>query len=236
MSITFRKNLPLALSVICKEIEKRVSLREPKLEDTCLWYELSCCLLSSQVPYALAIEAANTISSAQVLLDANISNSNRTNELKKILNTPLQIDGKYRKYRFPNSRAEQLSNSCAAIRSESNCIKSHIQSFNNPRDLRTWFVNNAPGIGPKQASMFIRNICHSYELAIMDRHVIEYMRLMGLYKRKSNSISSLSDYNTQEKVISKHATERGYPIGILDWAIWIVMRELKSLEASEIVI
>ena len=84
--------------------------------------------------------------------------------------------------------------------------------------------------------MFLRNIYHSFDLAIIDRHVLDYMKVMDLYDDQNGSISSLRNYQKHEAVMSAHASEMGVKVGLLDWAIWIVMRVLKSIEKERVAV
>ena len=99
-----------------------------------------------------------------------------------------------------------------------------INSFSNAAKGRDWLVNYAPGLGPKQASMFLRNVGISYELAILDRHVLNYMTALGIYSGKTLSISGLTQYRQYEIALREHARGLNCAVGMLDWAIWIVMR------------
>jgi len=72
--------------------------------------------------------------------------------------------------------------------------------------------------------MFLRNVGVSYDLAILDRHVLNYMAALGIYSGTGGSIASLAQYRRLEAVLRAHADHLACPVGLLDWAIWIVMR------------
>ena len=217
-----------AVSAIYPDIEERVAARKPILDERYLWYELSCCLLSSQVPYPLAVAAADTIDMSSLLLDDRMSENALALELYKLLVQPLNIESRQRAYRYPRSRANQLAATRQAITNASGSLECLLQYFRKPTETRSWLVKNTPGIGPKQASMFLRNICLSYDLAIIDRHVIDYMTVLGYYSKNVGSISHLTNYQKQEKILVRHALEMDVKVGLLDWAIWIVMRVVRS--------
>jgi N-glycosylase/DNA lyase len=80
--------------------------------------------------------------------------------------------------------------------------------------------------------MFLRNIGASYDLAIIDRHVIAYMGAIGLAPDVRACIGNLSGYGRHETLLQKHANGLGYPVGLLDWAIWIVMRVAGRVDAE----
>ncbi|GLS17013.1 hypothetical protein GCM10007874_00280 [Labrys miyagiensis] len=100
--------------------------------------------------------------------------------------------------------------------------------------MRDWLVEMAPGFGPKQASMFLRNTGVSYDLAILDRHVLDYMRLIGLRTAQSKPLTTMKRYRCDELSMCDHARALGFPVGILDWAIWIVMRVANKQEGTRI--
>jgi N-glycosylase/DNA lyase len=80
--------------------------------------------------------------------------------------------------------------------------------------------------------MFLRNSGISYDLAVLDRHVLNYMSVIGLYQGAERAISKLSQYHTQEDKLISYANRLGFAVGLLDWAIWIVMRVAGSREAE----
>ena len=65
-------------------------------------------------------------------------------------------------------------------------------------------------------------------MAVLDRHVLDYMQIIGLLEGERNIPATLRIYQTTEMALRCHARELGYHVGILDWAIWIVMRVAKS--------
>lgn len=215
--------LSRAITAVCSDIRSR-AMSDIIFDERQLWWELSCCILSSQVPYPLAIAAADRISESGTLLCQNRSEEELTDLLYKLLSKTFLVDGNERKYRFPKAKAEQLASTYKQVYSESKTLQSLIGSFSDVNIARQWFVDKAPGFGPKQASMFLRNCGFTYDLAILDRHVLNYMSLIGIYNGRHLSISGMNQYGRHEKALKKHAQELNCPVGLLDWAIWIVMR------------
>lgn len=224
MSCYNKSKLQHAVAAICPDIRGRVSKSVIPTDERRLWWELSSCILSSQVPYPLSTAAANTIDSDGILHDKQTSASKRAKRLEELLSAPLEVDGKQRAYRFPVARARQLSAAHDVVMETHGSLGELIDSFETASESRSWFVKHVPGIGPKQASMFLRNTGVSYELAILDRHVLNYMSKLGMYSDDSYSISGLTKYRRHEQTLIEHAQELDCPVGLLDWAIWIVMR------------
>jgi N-glycosylase/DNA lyase len=224
--------LEYAVAAICPEIEERAKRSQNALDERSLWWELSCCLLSSQVPYRLAVATADALDKRQLLLNTSAPQADLADEILVVLRQPVLVDGSLRNYRFPRSKSIQLASARASVSQESGDLCSLVHAFGNAASARAWLVSNVSGIGPKQASMFLRNAGISYDLAVLDRHVLNYMSLIGLYKGTERAISKLPQYHTQEDKLISHANRLGFAVGLLDWAIWIVMRVAGSRETE----
>lgn len=214
--------LSRAVAAVCPDIRSRIDTGSVS-DERHLWWELSCCILSSQVPYTLAMAAADAIDKHGYLRQDDQSSDVLTDRIFDLLSTPLNVEGKKRSYRFPKARAGQLAATRAAVTKACGSLNALISGL-SANDTRTWLVTHAPGVGPKQASMFLRNCGITYDLAILDRHVLNYMSAQGIYSGRQTSISGLNQYDRYEKTLRSHACELDCPVGLLDWAIWIVMR------------
>lgn len=213
-----------AVGVVGAEIDRLLSADEPEpLTEPRLWTELACCVLSSQVPYATAQAAAVRIEANGVLMDPGVCPEVLEASLAELLRRPFQLETGMRRYRFPESRARQLAATATAVRTEAHGLANLLAGFERIQDAREWFVDHAPGLGPKQASMFLRNVGASYDLAVLDRHVINYMIAVGLTTDPAPT-RRMADYRRDEIILRDHAAEFGLPVGFLDWAVWIVMR------------
>jgi N-glycosylase/DNA lyase len=223
-----------AVAAICPDIAMRVASRRPESSERGLWAELSTCLLSSQVPYPLAVAAAEALDRTGVLHDQRMGEDELFEKIARILRQPLLVAGRRRSYRFPTARARQLAASRAEVTRFAGNLQPLLLSFGNGAAARAWFVANLPGIGPKQASMFLRNCGVSYDLAILDRHVLNYMAALSIQNELKPFRSGLAQYCRYEVRLRSYANEMGFPVGLLDWAIWIVMRvaSRKDLEIA----
>ncbi len=189
--------------------------------DRTLWRQFMNCLLSSQVPYELACSAAQEIDEAGVLADAPLETT--IADVHAILSRPLCVEGRWRRYRFHSTKAVQLARSWDAVRSAGG-LAFLVEGFESDHAARGWFIRNAPGLGPKQASMFLRDIGYSHDLAVLDRHTLDYMVLAGLCPAGPRYVSSLKRYLELEEGLREHARSVGHSLGHLDRAIWLVMR------------
>lgn len=222
-----------AVSVVGAEIDRQLSVdaAEPFTEPR-LWTELACCVLSSQVPYETAQAAAVRVEASGVLMDRGLSLGSLEASLADLLRRPFELEVGPRRYRFPDSRARQLAATATAIRREADGLADLLAGFERMDCAREWFVDHAPGLGPKQASMFLRNVGASYDLAVLDRHVINYMMIVGLTSEPAPA-RRMADYRRDEIILRDHAAEFGLPVGFLDWAVWIVMRVAGPRAARE---
>lgn len=216
-----------AIQAIYPDIESEVQADSSTCE-TRLWWELSACVLSSQVSYGLAIAMADEITKSNLLIEQSSDIESLYAQLRKLLITPIKVDDKYMRHRFYDAKAKQLSKCSELVYGYAGSLRKLLDSFNNHFEAREWLVKNMPGLGPKQASMFLRNSGTTYELAILDRHVLNYMSLIGMYNESEKSISSKKKYLHYEKLLSEYADGLNCKIGLLDWAIWVVMRVIEN--------
>jgi N-glycosylase/DNA lyase len=225
MSFTIPHRLERAVLAICPDIKARIDApRTDPISDRALWWELSCCILSSQVPYSIASAAADAIAQAELLLAPASDQAALGDLLEDILMHRVALDGRPLRYRFPGSRAKQLAAAHAAVHRHDTSLSALVQGFGDASQARQWLVEHIPGTGPKQASMFLRNAGITYSLAILDRHVLKYMSALGIADHPQPYVSGLSTYLRLEQSLREHASRIGYEVGLLDWAIWIVMR------------
>jgi len=224
MSVYSPESLTAAVEAICPDIRARLDKPAQPLDERRLWWELSSCILSSQVPYNLAVAAADAIDEEGLLFECCFDSDELMRLLLDVLTSPLLTDGRFRLYRFPVARARHLAATRMAVSKEAYSLRKLLEQFHDAAGARAWLVKHAPGVGPKQASMFLRNVGISYDLAVLDRHVLDYMSALGIYPGVSTSIAGLAQYRQHEVVLRDHADDLDCPVGILDWAIWIVMR------------
>lgn len=217
--------LERAVVSIYPEIHRRITSSVRDADERLLWKELSCCVLSSQVKYDVAVAAAEALENQAVLYQATAS----AEAMELILRRPLLVDCRIHHYRFPKSKARQLEATHAAVHSSADGLLGLLSEFACAEDARQWFVANAPGLGPKQASMFLRNAGMTYDLAVLDRHVVDYMDELGISNVKHpGNLSTLKGYSQRETVLKSYARDLGMAVGLMDWAIWIVMRVFKA--------
>lgn len=199
-------------------------------EEYILRNELVACLLSSQVRSETADSAMAKLNDMGLLSDDRWSCDDHHFE-KEIIDslTDLQsANGKRFSYRFPVVRARQLSLIRTGLRRRS--LQDITLGSSNFKSTRQELMN-LPGIGPKHASMFLRNAGVTYDLAILDAHVLNYLAALSLVAPNTRNISALNRYEKVEQIAVRHSRKMGHAVGVLDWAIWITMQAAKELKA-----
>ena len=136
-------------------------------------------------------------------------------------------DGKQytRRYPFAHSRARYIRQAISQIYTQQRTINTILSTAQSSSQTRRLLVEIITGVGPKQASLFLRNVGYATDLAILDSHVIRYMGCVGLLSTHSRQPTSLSQYETIEEILKSYANGLGFPLSDLDIAIWTVMRE-----------
>jgi N-glycosylase/DNA lyase len=194
-----------------------------RLTEEALWGELSGCILGSGVSYAQARTATRR------LLDTDLARPWEmplelpllTSSFEKALRGSRPGTG----YRYPYARARSLAITVARIYGEGRSIKIMLADAGNASQARRQLVRVVHGVGPKQASLFLVNVGYGDGLAILDRHVIAFLRITGRYPGRNAHISSLSSYEQLERDLLCYAHERGVDASAFDLAVWLIMRQ-----------
>jgi N-glycosylase/DNA lyase len=195
-----------------------------------LWRELASCILGSRVPFELARSAVRHLDKAGLLRMLqkercfSVVEKRVLKELRRPLYFPLRVDGSKRSYTFPFVKARQLRDTAKTIYGEGKTLKSILRESKDEYFARKFLIETAAGIGPKQASLFLRNIGFANDLAILDSHVLRFMDYVKIAKILPDSISSITSYEKTESKLRNYAEDKEIEMSCLDTAIWIVMR------------
>lgn len=199
-----------------------------------LLLELVLCILSSQEKYEVALALVKEFQKESILkIPQNQRDLNTLSKnIKDILGKPIHfiINSKKntRRLRFFIKKGEYIIKTIENIYLKNKTITEILYQDNCVEKTRKAIIEYSYGIGPKQASMFLRNIGYHYDFAILDKHIIDYMRIMGINSAISNKFSNLSSYLRIEKKLKKYAAEHNLNLFHLDIAIWTTMRTLKN--------
>lgn len=136
-------------------------------------------------------------------------------EIEALLSTPLQVNGRPHKYRYPKQRANRLHIALNAIRERPPCTDDALLFREQLMEL--------PGIGPKTASWIVRNWLGSDQVAILDIHVLRAGVLMGLFPK---DYRLPKDYAALERKFLDFADAIKVRASLLDAIMWREMRIL----------
>ena len=220
----------LAVTKVYREIYfmQSDSLRWYFAKESELLSELIACLLGSQVHFDVALAVTRKIKESGLLeMYDHLCMSSYESAINAILKQPIHQPGcpqKISRYRFPNTKANYIARTLRSIYSNGKSLKGYLQSNVSSFEARRLIIKLATGIGPKQASLYLRNIGFTDDLAILDTHVLKFMHLCEMINCYKKSISSIKTYEIIESELRKYAQQYDWRLGSLDLAIWIVMR------------
>ncbi len=119
--------------------------------------------------------------------------------------------------RFNERKAEYICLARKMFSSQS--LRATLAGFSSAFAAREWLVQNVKGLGYKEASHFLRNIGLGEELAILDRHILKNLMLLGVIEEKPTSLSKKT-YLDIEKRMTAFSKRVGIPMGHLDLLLW----------------
>jgi N-glycosylase/DNA lyase len=119
--------------------------------------------------------------------------------------------------RFSKRKAEYI---CQARRTfNSPSLRSRLREFDSAFQAREWLVQNVLGLGYKEASHFLRNVGRGGDLAILDRHILKNLQLLGVIESIPASLSRKTYLEFEERM--RELSRRiGIPMDHLDLLLW----------------
>jgi N-glycosylase/DNA lyase len=106
-------------------------------------------------------------------------------------------------------------------------LRDTLFSASSAREARELLVQQVWGFGPKQASLFLRRVGYCAELAVLDTHILDYLRVARGLDPKPSALSRLASYERIEVEFQRVAEEFGHSVGCVDLAMWVTMRVAK---------
>jgi len=169
-----------------------------------LFSELAFCLLTPQSRAKFCWEAIMKLKEQNMLLEGSAD----------------QIKRRLHCVRFHNKKALYL---VAArnlfLRNGAISIKPLLEQHDNSYECREWLVQNIKGLGYKEASHFLRNIGRGENMAILDRHILKNLNLLGVIAKIPESLSKTT-YRRIETTMEKFARSIHIPFAHLDLLLW----------------
>lgn len=223
------KILETAVIQVSKKIDSKYCASWQDHDEYNLWTELVACILGSRVSYEQAKGSLQHLDRLG-LLKIGTGDQFFNNYEEKLVNglwTPVKIEtsagSMIRRYPFPKQKANHIARTARNIYSETT-LKNMLQEIQTPEMARIAVMSRAVGIGPKQASLFLRNIGYCDKMAVLDMHVLRYLFFIGLLRMQIKSIPNLFKYEQLEEKFRAYAKSISVPVTTLDIAIWVVMR------------
>jgi N-glycosylase/DNA lyase len=204
----FDKTRITELKELYKPIKSRIILRLEEFRtlwaegsDDVLFRELTFCLLTPQSRAKICWKAVQRLEGKCLL---------NVGEYRDVM---AELSG----VRFKQKKAEYI---CQAQRMFANGqLRSTIAGFSNPHSARKWLVSNVRGLGYKEASHFLRNIGLGEDLAILDRHVLKNLTLLGVIESVPSSIGGRAYMDVEQKMRG-FSEEIEIPMAHLDLLLW----------------
>ncbi|MDD5529987.1 MAG: N-glycosylase/DNA lyase [bacterium] len=165
-----------------------------------IFTELAFCLLTPQSKAKSCWKGIENLIQKEYLLKGSE---------EQILRELNNVRFKFKKAKYIIKAREELSGN----------IKSKIDKFKDSYDTREWLVQNVKGMGYKEASHFLRNIGLGEKLAILDRHILKNLKLLGVIKEIPASLSK-KEYLTIEKKLTEFAKKVNIRMDYLDLILW----------------
>jgi N-glycosylase/DNA lyase len=223
------------IRVLCAEVRRNDrGVRDWNLRtEEELLHEACVCMFSSQMVFEVAEAAAERIRDRGLLRVSRYKGSGAEYEqcLRAALPEPLAIErnGKVRhvRPRFRNRLASLLATTVTTMQDQDQSLRRILFSAGSAREAREVLVKQVWGFGPKQASLFLRRVGYSAQLAVLDTHILDYLRLARGIDPKPSALSRLPSYEQIEAEFQRVAAEFGHSVGCVDLAMWVTMRVAK---------
>jgi len=167
--------------------------------------ELSFCILTPQS------KARNAWSAITKLRDSGLLYRGDEEEIVEYLNV----------VRFKNTKArnlvvlrEQMKDSLGEL-----ITKDFFSILGDVFEVREWIVKHIRGMAHKEASHFLRNIGFGDEIAILDRHILKNLVLLGVIDEIPKTITA-KRYKDIEGKMLKYCKKIDLPMDEFDLLLW----------------
>jgi N-glycosylase/DNA lyase len=223
-----------AIRQVCFALEEK-GYKSPSwttMTEDNLWRELVACILGSRVRFEAAHSAVERMERKCLFCEHRRSSRFEQYE-QDIVRVLSEVEGTGAQSRYPffRIRANQIRRSAECLYGCHGTIREFLENSRNIRDARRRLASEISGLGPKQASLFLRNIGYATEVAVLDVHVLTYMSWVGLTKKPMKSVSTVRKYEALEDAFIEHAYSFGHTPDRFDLAIWVVLRVVKKEQA-----
>ena len=169
-----------------------------------IFCELTFCLLTPQSKAKSCWSAIEAIRDGALLLNGTVE------QIKKRLHS----------VRFHNKKAQYIADARELfMRGGRIVIKPFLEQFEDIHECREWLVKNIKGLGYKEAGHFLRNVGLGENIAILDRHILRNLEMLGVIDKIPKSLSRAT-YMQIEKDMADFAEQINIPLAHLDLLFW----------------
>lgn len=224
-----------AIQEVCRVLEQRNNRTPPwtTMSEDNLWREIVACILGSRVQFEVAHAAVDRMGTANLFSAdrRSLGGDEYEQDIVDALSGTARLPANTRLqrcYPFPKLRASQIRAAAQRIYAQSGSIRGLLCDARDGRVARRCLATEVPGLGPKQASLFLRNIGYDVHIAVLDVHVLTYMNWIGLVPVPLKSVRTIRQYEALENSFLEHAGYVGFPPDSFDVAVWVVVRLVKK--------
>ncbi|NJD33816.1 MAG: hypothetical protein FIA96_03100 [Betaproteobacteria bacterium] len=220
-----------AIREVCFALEEKCH-RPPSwtsMTEDDLWRELVACILGSRVRFEVAHSVVERMDRRQLFSENR--RSSRFQQYEQDVMRALSngdAPGEPSGYPFYRVRAKQIRRAAERLYGSRDTLRSFLKDSDDVRDARRRLALEVSGLGPKQASLFLRNIGYAAHVAVLDIHVLTYMNWVGLTRAPIRAVPTVRKYEALEDAFIEHAYSFGYTPDRFDLAVWVVVKVAKE--------
>jgi N-glycosylase/DNA lyase len=132
-------------------------------------------------------------------------------------------------YRFPDARSRQIANSWFPFAQIIDQLYDFLDQFSTETAARAAVTRLFPGLGLRQASMFLRDIGYSARRCIIDTHLLWYCSKMGEDVRGALTPKR---YLQIESYLLDTADRLQVAPNVFDSAVWVAVTSYKARQCT----
>jgi len=186
-----------------ERLDEFVQIWENESEEN-LFSELAFCLLTPQSKAKMCWDSICTLKENNALINGSE---------EEVLDCLYGVRFKYKKSKYIVEVRELFKVDGKVS------VRRLIENWDTPFEIREWLVENVKGMGHKEASHFLRNVGKGRDLAILDRHILKNMKLIGIIEKIPDSMPP-KKYLELEGILREFSSEIGIPMDHLDIVLW----------------
>ena len=190
-----------------EEFDKRlVDFKKAGKSDRAVLHELIFCIFTPQSKAVSCWECVEAIIEKKLMLSSSPSQLLKLRQIN-------MVRFKNKKARFAVMARDRF------VKKGKITIRKYLSGFESVFDARKHLAREIKGYGYKEASHFLRNIGFYEDVAILDRHILKNLKLMGVIKKVPSAVTP-SEYLNIEDKMRGFSEKINIPMGALDLVLW----------------